>query len=150
MISASARAVWHFRLMRNAFLVQQRGKQFEVSMEVVPTKVGWPRLRQSRISSNTASNFSCGVKHQSPMSLRTIRRWVGTTMTSKTVNLLEFEGFGIGGAGHASQFLVQAEVVLEGDRGQRLIFGLNRHPSFGLDGLVQDRPTNGVRAWCDR
>ena len=55
----------------------------------------------------------------------------------QTVDLLEFVGFGIGRAGHAGQAVVHAEVVLEGDRGQRLVLGLNLHPFLGLDGLMQ-------------
>ncbi len=55
----------------------------------------------------------------------------------EAVDLLEFEGLGIGRAGHAGQLVVQAEIVLEGDRGQRLVFLLDRHPFLGLDRLVQ-------------
>src|SRR3546814_14661652 len=38
----------------------------------------------------------------------------------QAVDLMEFERFGVGGAGHAGQLVVQAEVVLEGGRGQGL------------------------------
>ena len=53
------------------------------------------------------------------------------------VNLLEFIGFGIGRTGHTRQLAVHTEVVLEGNRGQRLILMLNGHTFFGFDGLVQ-------------
>ena len=53
------------------------------------------------------------------------------------VDLLEFGGFGFGGAGHAAQLLVEAEVVLEGDGGQRLVFLADADAFFGFDGLVQ-------------
>ena len=41
------------------------------------------------------------------------------------VDLLELLGLGVGGAGHAGQLLVHAEVVLEGDGGQGLVFVLD-------------------------
>ncbi|MEI2787358.1 MAG: hypothetical protein V9E93_00590 [Steroidobacteraceae bacterium] len=39
----------------------------------------------------------------------------------ETVDLLELEGLGVGGAGHARQLAVHAEEVLERDRGNRLV-----------------------------
>jgi hypothetical protein len=39
--------------------------------------------------------------------------------------------------GHARQLLVLAEVVLEGDGGERLVLALDLHLLLGLDGLVQ-------------
>ena len=53
------------------------------------------------------------------------------------VDVLEFVGFGIGGAGHAGELAVHAEIVLEGDRGQRLVLALDRHAFLGFDGLMQ-------------
>jgi len=53
------------------------------------------------------------------------------------IDLLELEGFSIGGTGHARQFLIQAEIVLKRDRGQRLILGLNWHSFLGFDGLME-------------
>ena len=55
----------------------------------------------------------------------------------QVVDLLEFLGFGVGGAGHARQLLVHAEVVLEGDGGQGLVFVFDLDPFLGLQGLVQ-------------
>ena len=55
----------------------------------------------------------------------------------QAVDFLEFIGLGIGRAGHAGELGVEAEVVLEGDRGQGLVLGLDRHAFLGLDGLVQ-------------
>ncbi len=45
--------------------------------------------------------------------------------------------FGQSRTGHAGQFLVHAEVVLERDRGQRLVFRLDRHMFLGFQRLVQ-------------
>ena len=53
------------------------------------------------------------------------------------VDLFEFGGFGFGGAGHAAEFLIEAEVVLEGDGGERLIFLADADAFLGLDGLVE-------------
>ena len=40
-------------------------------------------------------------------------------------------------AGHAGQLVVHAEIVLEGDRGERLVLRLDRHVFLGLERLVQ-------------
>ncbi len=53
------------------------------------------------------------------------------------VDLLEFLGLGVGGAGHARQLLVEAEVVLVADGGQGLVLFLDLHAFLGFDGLVQ-------------
>ena len=55
----------------------------------------------------------------------------------QAVDLLEFVGFGIRGAGHAGQFFIQAEVILVGDGRQGLVFVLDGHVFLGLNGLVQ-------------
>ncbi len=53
------------------------------------------------------------------------------------VDVEQFVGFGSGGAGHARELLVHAEVVLERDRGQRLVFRLHRLMLLGFQRLVQ-------------
>ena len=53
------------------------------------------------------------------------------------VDLVELLGLGHRRAGHAGQLVVQAEVVLEGDRGQRHALALDAQALLGLDGLVQ-------------
>ncbi|MCY1505062.1 hypothetical protein D9M68_392570 [compost metagenome] len=55
----------------------------------------------------------------------------------EAVGLAELEGLGVGGTGHAGQLGVEAEVVLEGSRGEGLAFRLDRQSFLGLDGLVQ-------------
>ena len=55
----------------------------------------------------------------------------------EVVDALELESLGIGGTGHAGKFGVQAEVVLEGDGGEGLVFAFDFHAFFGFDGLVQ-------------
>ena len=41
------------------------------------------------------------------------------------------------GAGHAGELLVKPEIVLEGDRGERLVLRLDGHVLLGLERLVQ-------------
>ena len=49
---------------------------------------------------------------------------------------MQLGGLGLGGAGHAGQLVVEAEVVLQRDGGQRLVLGLDLDVFLGLDGLV--------------
>ncbi|CFE77742.1 Uncharacterised protein [Mycobacterium tuberculosis] len=42
----------------------------------------------------------------------------------------------LGGAGHAGELVVEPEVVLQRDGGQRLVLGLDLDVLLGLDGLV--------------
>ena len=55
----------------------------------------------------------------------------------QAVDLGELGGFGLGGTGHTGQLFVHAEVVLEGDGGQRFALGGDLHALLGLDGLMQ-------------
>ena len=64
------------------------------------------------------------------------------------VDLAEFLGFGFRRSGHARQLLVHAEVVLEGDRGERLVLLLDLQPFLGFDGLMESvaPPASGHQA----
>ena len=53
------------------------------------------------------------------------------------INFLEFDRFGIGCTGHTGQLVVHAEVVLNGDRGQGLVFFANTHALFSLNRLME-------------
>ncbi len=53
------------------------------------------------------------------------------------VDVLELGGLGQRGAGHARELLVEAEIVLEGDRGERLVLRLDLDAFLGLKRLVQ-------------
>ena len=55
----------------------------------------------------------------------------------EAVDLAELAGFRVRGAGHARQLAVHAEVVLEGDRRQRLVLALDPHAFLRLDRLVE-------------
>ncbi len=53
------------------------------------------------------------------------------------VDVGELLRLGGGGAGHARQLVVEPEIVLDRDRGQGLVLGLDIDLFLGLDGLVQ-------------
>jgi hypothetical protein len=50
---------------------------------------------------------------------------------------VELRGVGFGGAGHAAELLIEAEVVLNGDGGERLGLGVDLHAFLGFHGLMQ-------------
>ena len=53
------------------------------------------------------------------------------------VDFPELGGLGHGGAGHAADFVVELEEVLQRDGGQRLVLFLDADALLGFDGLVQ-------------
>ena len=53
------------------------------------------------------------------------------------VDLLEFRRFGVRGSGHSRELLVHAEVILNRDRGQGLVFLADMHALLGFHRLVQ-------------
>ena len=61
----------------------------------------------------------------------------GDFQNLEIVDVLELVGLGRRGAGHAGELLVHAEVILERDRGQRLVLWLDRLMLLGLERLVQ-------------
>lgn len=55
---------------------------------------------------------------------------------AQLVGAHEFRGFCFRGAGHAGEFAVHAEVVLQRHRGEGLVLGLDFDAFFGFDRLV--------------
>ena len=53
------------------------------------------------------------------------------------VDVEQFVGFGQRGTGHAGELFVHPEIVLERDRGQRLVFRLHLHMLLGFQRLMQ-------------
>ena len=78
-----------------------------------------------------------GEVHQIVQVAADLRHIGGNHHHLQAVNLAELEGFGVGGAGHAGQFAVKPEIVLESGGGEGLRLALNRHAFFGFDGLMQ-------------
>ncbi len=70
--------------------------------------------------------------------IKTHHRLIGRDLDDvERVNRQEFLSLGLGRTGHAAEFLVHAEVILQRDRRQRLIFTLDLDAFFCLDSLVQ-------------
>ena len=69
----------------------------------------------------------------------------------KAIDLLKLKGLCIGCARHAAKLGVHAKVILKGNGGKGLVFRLNAHPLFGLNGLMKAiGPTpSGHEAACE-
>ena len=61
----------------------------------------------------------------------------GDDLDGQLVDLAELGVLGKRRTGHAREFVIQTEVVLQGDGGQGLVLLAYEHALFGLDGLVQ-------------
>ncbi len=62
------------------------------------------------------------------------------------VDMPEFLGLGRRGSGHPGQLLIHPEIILEGDRGQGLVFLLDPDSFLGLQSLVQTVAVAAARA----
>ena len=105
---------------------------------MVPTRTGWRSSCRRAISSATAKYFSfigaeddVGVLDAQHLAVG------GDDDDLELVDLVELGGLGLGGSGHAGELLIEAEVVLEGDGGEGLVFLADGHAFLGFDGLVQ-------------
>ena len=115
-----------------------------VSTLTVPTRMGWPVWWRATISSTTALNLPFLRLVDHVVHVLADHGTVGGDLHHvQIVNAFEFFFLRLGRAGHAGDFFVHAEVVLEGDGGQRLAFPLHLHVLLGLDGLMQ---TIGIAA----
>ena len=110
----------------------------EVSMDVVPTSTGCSRFTQSSMSSMIALNLSRLRQIDEVRVVLADHRPVRRDHDHfEAVDLHELRRFGVGGAGHARELLVEAEVVLERDRRDGLVFRAHLHAFLRLDRLVQ-------------
>ena len=110
----------------------------ETSTEIVPTSTGWPFSLRSSISLTHGGPLAVlGLVDLVVVVLADHRLVGGDLDHLELVDLHELGGLGEGRAGHARELVVAAEVVLVGDRGDRLVLLLDRHALLGLDGLVQ-------------
>ena len=65
-------------------------------------------------------------------------RQVGRNLDDdQLVDFRELVGLRRGGAGHSGELLVEAEIVLKGNRGERHVLRLNGHPFLRLERLMQ-------------
>ena len=132
--------------VRDAALAQRSDSSSETSTEIVPTSTGWPFSWRSAISRTTAAHLPSLVLKIWSLLVRADHRPVGRDLDDRQlVDLHELVGLGEGRAGHARELVVHAEVVLERDRGERLVLLLDAHALLGLDRLVQAlRPAAAV------
>ena len=115
--------------------------------EIVPTSTGWPLVIQLLdLPGGVAEFFLFGAVDDVLKLLAPQRAVGGDDGDVEFIDLFELRRFRVGRAGHAGQLLVHAEIVLEGDGGERLIFPLDLDALLGLDGLVQPVATSGGRA----
>src|ERR1035438_8229000 len=110
----------------------------DFSTEMVPTSTGCPLEWSSLISLAALRNFSSSVRYTTSwFSLRIIGWLVGNHRDVDVVGLLKLGRFRLGRAGHPRELLVHAEIILEGDGGQRLVLALDLHAFLGFHRLVQ-------------
>ena len=110
----------------------------ETSTEIVPTSTGWPASWRSSISRTTARPLAFLGLVDLVVLVLADHRPVGRDLDDlELVDLHELGGLGEGRAGHARELVVPAEVVLVGDRRDRLVLLLDRDALLGLDGLVE-------------
>ncbi len=90
------------------------------------------------MSSTTAAYFSLRGREDEVVAVEADHGHVGGDLHDiERVDRAELVFFGLGRAGHAGQLLVEAEVVLQRDRGQGLVLLADRDLLLGLDRLVQ-------------
>ena len=109
----------------------------DFSTEAVPTRTGWPFVvALGDVVDDRVELGVLGLVDQVALvgtSDRLVRR---NRDDAELVGLTQLGGLGLRGAGHAGQPLVEPEVVLQRDRGQRLVLGLDLDALLGLDRLV--------------
>ncbi len=128
--------VQHLMLDFQPFSRSDRLSDF--SMDVVPTSTGCLRSLQSLISSMMALCFSSRRAVDLVVVIVARHGPVGRDFEHfELVDVDELVGLGEGRAGHAGEFCVKAEVVLEGDGGERLAFALDVHVFLGFQRLMQ-------------
>ena len=89
------------------------------------------------VGNNSIVLLLAGAVNLVPIVLAYHRSVGGDDHYLEAIDLLELERLGIGSAGHPGQFAVHAEIVLEGDRSERLVLILNLDPFLGLDRLMK-------------
>ena len=110
----------------------------ETSTEIVPTSTGWPALWRASISRSDRRPLAVLGLVDLVVAVVADHVLVGRDLDHRQlVDLHELGRLGQRRAGHARELVVHPEVVLERDRGERLVLLLDAHALLGLDRLVQ-------------
>ena len=109
----------------------------EFSTETVPTSTGWPvRVPLGDVLDDRVELRLLGLVDDVGL-VGADHRPVGRDgHHADLVDLVELGRLGLRRTGHAGQLLVEAEVVLQGDRGEGLVLLLDLDALLGLDRLV--------------
>ena len=95
-------------------------------MDTVPTRIGCPFLLRSLDVFRQRGKLVVLVEIHDVGLVHSGDRLVGRDLENvEAVDLVELAGLGDGSTGHPGQLLVHPEVVLEGDRGERLVLFLD-------------------------
>ncbi len=110
----------------------------DFSIEVVPTSTGCFDFVELLDLVGDGEVFFLGGAEDDVGVLEAAHRLVGGDDDDvELVDLVELGGLGFRGSGHAGELFVEAEIVLEGDGGEGLIFLADVDAFFGLDRLVE-------------
>ncbi len=110
----------------------------DVSTAIVPTRTGWPFSRALLDVADDRGELPLLRLEDEVVLVGARDPHVGRDLDDgEVVDLDELLLLGLRGAGHAGELLVEAEVVLEGDRPERLELLLDLHALLRLDGLVE-------------
>ena len=137
----SASCAWYLAFSTTCLMPRLRSSvdsRSDFSIDTVPTSVGRPDvLLLEDVVDDRLVLLALGAVDEVRL-LDALQRPVGRDDDDvEVVDLVELGRLGLGRAGHARQLLVLAEVVLEGDGGERLVLALDLHLLLGLDRLVQ-------------
>ena len=119
-------------------LVSRRASFSEFSIEIVPTRHGWPFV--VALVDLVGDGVELRVDGAVDQVVAVVADHVAVGRDDhdrQLVDLAELGVFGDGRTGHARELLVEAEVVLQRDRRERLVLLADVHALLGLDRLVQ-------------
>ena len=125
-------------LVLDAAALEHRGEHLGLLDADVPTRTGRPASCISTISSMSALNLAVLVAEDEVGVVLADHLAVGRDRDDlELVDLVELLGLGHRRAGHAGELVVEAEVVLERDRGEGHALALDAQALLGLDRLVE-------------
>jgi hypothetical protein len=113
-------------------------RRSDFSIETVPTRIGCPVLVALEDVVGDGVPLLVLALVDQVVQVQAHVRAVGRDLDhSDLVGPLELGQLGLGRPRHARELVVHLEVVLDRDRGERLVLFLDLHALFGLDRLVQ-------------